>query len=131
MFFFDVLRDMSALGGKCLKVVARRGSGKHGVGSFPVRDVLGHHQQPGMDRVGRAVSTSPPSEPNAIREGLSDTCGDRAASEVGRYKRLEEPRATAIRGEGEMAVSPGVGGSSRKRRKSKVTRPNFREGMLI
>jgi hypothetical protein len=84
-----------------------------------------------MYRVGRAVSTSPPNEPSAIRDGISDTCGDRAASEVGRYDRLEESRAPAISGESEMAGSPGVGGSSRKRRKSKVTRPNFREAMLI
>jgi hypothetical protein len=72
-------------GGEFLKLDARRGGGKHGVGSFPVRDVVGHLQQPGMYRLGRAVSTSPPNEPNAIRDGISDTCDERAASEFGRY----------------------------------------------
>jgi len=79
-----------------------------------------------LTRTFRAVPASP--SPERSRSARS---AYQATSEVGRYNRLEEPRAPAIRGENEMAGSPKVGGSSRKRRKTKITRPNLREAMLI
>ena len=56
-----------------------------------------------MNRSGRAVSISPPNDPNMIRDGISDTRADRAASKNQSLPPTQNAPEPPIGGECEIA----------------------------
>ena len=86
-------------GGVGRKLDGECGGGKHGLGSSPMRDILGHRLHPGMYRVGGRHFEIPPIRPNTISRRFSDTCGNTAACGISSYtliQRLEQGGETAV-----------------------------------